>query len=94
MDGLLFERVILEVYITLRWIAGASYLDISASKRIIAMICERIYNMMLVLDRTLPLKFTNGYLFVLSEKIIGFARGLSPLMGFIAGVDGLEIKIK
>lgn len=94
-DDHLCTNLKLDVYITLRWLAGASYLDIATSTRLpISTMYVRIDRMIHIIDSTLPLSFPCGIDEVLNNNSDGFSRGRSPLKGCVGALDGLAIKIR
>lgn len=94
VTGPVQDRIKLDVYATLRWLARASYLYIATSTSLpVETLYRRIDATITLIYRALPLCFLHKE----NEKMIqnsnGFARGKSPLTGCIGASDGLEIKI-
>lgn len=81
------ERAKRDVYTTLRWLAGASYLDGATSTRLpIATLYVCIDTLIAGLDRALPFRFLHDKDGVLHENSAGFAHGESTLTGCVGAV--------
>ena len=95
-SGLAFSKSspLLRLSITLRWLAGGSYLDISLAHGVApSSLYHHIDHTLSDIDRSLKIKFPyndNGWL---QETSKGFTReGRSPLHGCCAALDGVAIK--
>lgn len=94
VEGPLREQVKLDVYITMRSLAGASYLGIALSTGLsIVTRYARIDTMISVYDQSFPLRFPHDEEEGFRENSAGFARGRSPLTRYIGVLDGLAVKI-
>lgn len=91
-----FSRVELDVFITIRWLAGASYLDLLAVTGLpTSTLYLRIDVMLSMMDSALKLSFNYKDIDLLQEQSEGFSRnGRSPLRGCVGALDGLAIKIQ
>lgn len=89
------DRLRLDVFMTLRYLAGASYLDIAAVTRVpISSIYKRIDETLASIDRCLSISFPSDDEDQLKSISQGFSRGRSPLKGCVGAMDGLAIKIQ
>jgi DDE superfamily endonuclease len=81
--------------VTLRWLAGGSYLDISLSHHIaISSFYHAVDKMIYELNRVLVIRFPYDDIDYLEKVSTGFRRqGRSPLSGCVGALDGLAIKI-
>jgi hypothetical protein len=79
---------------TLRYLAGGSYLDIAISHCVSISTFYFVVDEMLVdLDESLSIKFPFRSAEWLERSSIGFSRDRSPLRGCVGALDGIAIKI-
>jgi DDE superfamily endonuclease len=79
---------------TLRYLAGGSYLDISIAPHVsISTFYYVVDETLTDLDQSLNIKFPIDNLELLKRSSIGFSRGRSPLTGCAGALDGIAIKI-
>jgi hypothetical protein len=80
--------------LTLRWLAGGSYIDISIVHRIgVATFFKYVKQIIYVIDSALRIEFQVGNVPYLDEQSRCFTRGNSPLTGCVGALDGLAIRI-
>jgi len=86
---------LMRLSITLRWLAGGSYLDIALiHQQSTSSVYHHIESTLAALDESLTLKFPYNDAAWLSESSHGFSRGgRSPIEGCVAAMDGIAIKI-
>jgi hypothetical protein len=79
---------------TLRWLAGGSYLDISLCHRVgIATFFKYTQDVLFLIQRSLTIIFDVKNIDYLEEQSHLVARGSSPLTGCVGALDGLAVRI-
>lgn len=86
---------LMRLSVTLRWLAGASYLDLAQShQQSISSVYFHIDRTVAAMDSVLQIRFPYDDERWLSESSYKFSRhGRSPLTGCCAAIDGIAIKI-
>jgi len=95
-DKVLRSCGLLRLSITLRWLAGGSYLDLAMThQQSISSVYHYIDTTLSSIDRAFNMKFPYDDPNWLAKSSMGFSRnGKSPLSGCCAALDGIAIKIE
>lgn len=90
----IMKRERIYVFITLRYVAGASYLDISSMTRLpISSICARVDDTLADIDRCFSILFPLSDSVQLDFMSEGFTLGRSQIKGCVGAMDGLAKNI-
>lgn len=86
---------LMRLSITLRWLAGGSYLDLAMAHHVsVSSVYNHIDNTISAIDTVLRLHFPYNDKTWLERSSLGFSRnGRSPISGCCAALDGIAIKI-
>lgn len=86
---------ILPLSVTLRWLAGGSYIDIATNHRLpVSSLYEILDKTIVALDTFLKIEFPFRDEEFLRKESVGLGRGRSPLTGCCGALDGIAIRIK